>query len=131
MNRKNIDLVQEGEQQKSGEYAVRRSRWTDVIAALVCIVLAFAVWLLVMSRTDNDYFLLEVADPAAGYTYSFSTTHLEVKGSVADLRATDSVAVRVPATAPGTYEVTEADLILPDGISLVSTLKLTVTVSAK
>ena len=123
MNRKNIE--QENERLDNGEYAVRRSRRSNIIAAVVCLVLAFCVWLVVMNAQDTAYLPVEAPEG-----YELSMTSLEVKGTVTAIKKADRIEVRLPpeATEPGTYVLTEQNLIFPDGVRPVEDVYLTVTV---
>ena len=132
MNRKENAPQNDIEKQKSGEYAVHRSYRSNIIGAVICLLLAFVVWLLVMSSEDSDYVATRVLEPQAGYTYTLSAVHLEVEGTVADLRHADYIGVRLPeGVKPGVYELTEADLVLPEGVHLALPLSMTLTVEAE
>ena len=126
MNRKNIE--QENERLDNGEYAVHRSRRSNIIAAVVCLVLAFCVWLVVMNAQDTAYLPVEVQ---GGGAYVLSVSSLEVKGTVTAIKKADRVIVVLPAavSGPGTYVLTEKDLIFPDGVRPVEDVYLTVTVA--
>ncbi len=131
MNRKH-EKIEKGEQMND-EYVVRRSRLSDVIAIIVCIALALTVWVMVMNTEDSDHVFTKVLEPASPYTYELSLEHLEVKGSVSALRHATWIGVRIPeeAVAPGVYQLTEADLIIPQGVRLAEPLNMTLTVSEK
>lgn len=129
MNRKNQSFNETEVQ--NGEYAVRRSRRFDVIALVVCLLLAFIVWIVVMGNDDTDHIALSVVDPADAYVYTLSDVNVEVKGTVAALRHTKEIGVLVEGKTPGVYQLTEQDLDLPDGIHLTEPLALTLTVKAK
>ena len=58
----------------------------NLIAAIVCILLAAAVWFGVMNTEDTDYLTLQVMVPQEGYTYTLSTGVLQVSGKVAVLK---------------------------------------------
>ncbi|MBQ8357250.1 MAG: hypothetical protein IJX39_05510 [Clostridia bacterium] len=131
MNRKTID-TRDVEQQSNGEYAVHRSYRTNIFAAVICLLLAFVVWIAVMTREDSDYVPARVLDPKDGYTYTLSAIHLEVEGTVADLRHADVIGVHIPEGAEeGVFELTEDDLELPEGVHLAGSLDLTLTVEKK
>ena len=116
----------------NGEYAVRRSRFSLVVAAVVCLLLAVVAWLMVMNVKDTKNLPLEVVGAQAGYTYVLSDVELEVSGAVVFLKAAERIEVIVPeqATAPGTYVVSLEDLVLPEGVSLSELTGITLTVSA-
>lgn len=129
MNRKH-QLQNETEQQ-NGEYAVRRSRRFDIIALVICLLLAFVVWVVVMGTEDADHITLSVVDPVSSYTYTLSETYVEVMGNVSDLRLAKEIGVLVKDKGPGIYTLTEQDLDLPEGVYLSEPLSLTLTVEAK
>jgi len=125
MNRKNIE--QENERFDNGEYAVRRSRRANIIAAVVCLVLAFCVWLVVMNTQDTAYLPVEVPE---GGAYVLSMTSLEVKGTVTAIKDADRIRVKLPeGLQPGDEVVlTEQNLIFPDGVRPVEDVYLIVKV---
>ena len=129
MNRKHIDSTTELDQQQNGQYAVERNRKADIIAIVVCLLLAVLVWLVFMNRTESDYVELVVADTVEGCEYSLSVTQIEIEGSVTDLRDITEIKVRLDSHEPGTYSLDEGDLVLPDGVVLSNALNLTVTVT--
>ena len=131
MNRKH-EKIEKGEQMND-EYVVRRSRVSNVIAIVVCIALALTVWVMVMNTQDSDHIFTKVLEPSDAYTYELSLEHLEVEGSVAALRHATSIGVVIPeeAVAPGVYTLTEADLVIPQGVRLAEPLNMTLTVKAK
>ncbi|MBR2010242.1 MAG: hypothetical protein IKA06_00630 [Clostridia bacterium] len=117
----------------NGEYAVRRSRLSLIVAAVVCLLLAVVVWLMVMNVKDSKKLPLEVVGAQAEYTYVLSDAELEVSGAVVFLKMAERIEVIVPeqATAPGTYVIALEDLVLPEGVSLSELTDLTLTVSKK
>lgn len=129
MNRKHLE--QENEPFENGEYAVRRSRRSNIIAAVVCLVLAFAVWLVVMNAQDTAYLPVQISGGQAGVQYVLSVSSLEVKGTVTAIKRADRVTVVLPesVTAPGTYVLTEQNLLFPRGVRPVEDVYLTVTVA--
>lgn len=116
----------------NGEYAVYRSRFSLVVAAAVCLLLAVVAWLMVMNVKDTKNLPLEVVGEQSGYTYVLSDAELEVSGAVVFLKAAERIEVIVPeqATAPGTYMIALEDLVLPEGVSLSELTGITLTVSA-
>ncbi len=130
MNRKheNADLGIE-----NGEHAAHRSRLSLVIAAVVCLLLAVVVWLFVMNVEDTAYVPLVIKGGAANCTYVLSDAELEVSGTVLFLKRADCIEVIVPETCgtPGTYNLTLANLVLPEGVSLTEVPNLTLTVEEK
>ena len=130
MNRKHIDDPNLTEQQ-NGQYAVARNRKFDVVAALICLLLAVLAWLVFMNRTESDYVELVVAEPQAGYVYELSVTQVEIEGSVTALRDVTEIKINLPAPVEGkqVYTLCEANLELPEGIVLSKALTLTVTVT--
>lgn len=132
MNRKLIDSQSTAEQQKSGEYAVSRSRRSTAIAAVICLLLALVVWVVIMGSGDSDYVVVRVLDPSEDFTYTLSVDFLEVEGTVASLRHADYIGVRVPQNAvSGVYRLTVDDLVLPDGVHLTAEPDISLTVRAK
>lgn len=133
MNHKHMDTTGELEQQ-GGEYTVKNSYLSTVIAAVICLLLALLVWIIVMSRPDSDYLSVCVVDQQAGYTYEVSVDMIKVEGKVSDLRHAETVGIRLPENAgAGEYKLSEGqlELELPDGVQLSVDIDLTVTVKAK
>ena len=129
MNRKNAE--QANEPFETGEYAVTRSRRANAIAAVICLLLAFLVWMVVMNARDTAYLPVEVSGGQAGVHYVLSVSSLEVKGTVSAIKRADRISVVLPAAAaaPGTYVLTEKDLVFPEGVRPVGEVYLTVTVA--
>lgn len=131
MNRKLIDSQNDTEQQ-SGQYAVRRSRRSTIIAAAVCLLLALVVWVVIMGTGDSDYVAVCVLEPEEEFTYTLSVDLLEVEGTVGALRHADHIGVRLPQNAvSGVYHLTVDDLVLPDGVHLTAEPDITLTIRAK
>ena len=132
MNR-NPEVETQNEGRQDGEYVVRLSRLSDIIAILVCAVLAVIVWVAVMNATDTDYLKLEILAPDTSMEYTLSETHLEVEGTVAVLRDADSIGISIAAyDKPGEYVINPEQLQLPDGVTLVdSNARLVLTVRQK
>lgn len=128
MNRKHIDPAAETEQQNGG-YAVVHNRKADIIAIVVCLLIAVMVWLVFMNKTESDYVRLVVDKPAQGYEYELSVTQVEIEGRVTDLRDVSEVKVKLPAATEGTFVLNETALALPEGVSLTKSVTLTVTVT--
>lgn len=129
MNHKAIDSQNDIEQQKNGEYAVHRSRRSNIVAAVVCILLSLVVWVIIMDSGDSDYVAVRVAAPQEGYIYTLSVDFLEVEGTVGALRHADYIDVRIPKNAvPGVYRLTVDDLVLPDGVHLTADPDITLTI---
>ena len=130
MNRKheNMDVGME-----ANEYMPHRKHVSTIIAAVVCLLLAFLIWLLVMNTNDTAYVALEITGGTEAYTYVLSDTELEVGGAVQFLKGSKTIKVIVPesATENGTYALQLADLVLPEGVALVEELHLTLTVTKK
>ncbi|MBE6691263.1 MAG: hypothetical protein E7590_08320 [Ruminococcaceae bacterium] len=135
MNRKHIEAQNETDrQQPQGEFAVRRSIRANIIAAVVCLLLAFVVWTVVMGFRDSDHVSVRILNPEEGYQYTLSTDLVEVEGSLAVLRSTEEIGVRlIGDNGDGVYRLSdnELELELPEGIQLTSDIELTVTVKAK
>ncbi len=103
--------------------------YTNVLAALVCLLIAVLVWVSVMNSQDTDYVPLRIENPQSNVTYEFSADNLQVQGKVAALRHLSVIGITVPEGLPnGTYLLTESDLELPDGVHPVGELRLTLTV---
>ena len=132
MNRKHIN---EDISVENGEYAVRHRRKRDVVAAVICLLLALVVWLLVMNVDDTAQITLEVADASETYTYTLSDESLEVTGAVVALKQAkqEGITVKLPegATLPGCYTITPNELILPEGVALTALPELTLTVTPR
>ena len=62
MNRKHI---QEDMTAENGGYAVKSSRKRDIVAAVICLVLAMVVWLFVMNVDDTADVGLSLAGGSA------------------------------------------------------------------
>lgn len=111
----------------------QRNIRANVIAAVICLLLAVAVWMVIMGRNDSDYVRLELRGGSEEFHYELSATVLEVEGKVADLRHAEIVRVYVPKTitGPGEYYITSADMILPKGVAPAGDFSLTLKVTAK
>ncbi len=131
---KENEILKNTEQDQQDEVVEVRHRhvhW-DILAVLLCLVLAFAIWLCVMNTKDTDYvpFRLVVEGEGTDYTYALSTEGTVVEGTVSSLKELFEIDVIVPeGLAPGKYELSEADLDLPEGVYPVGELHLTLTVS--
>ena len=117
----------------NGEYAVRRSRLSLVIAAVVCLLLAVVVWLAVMNVEDTKHLPLVLVGGESQYTYVLSDAELEVSGSVVFLKKAEEIKVIVPeeANSPGTYVIALEELVLPEGVSVSELAGITLTVAEK
>lgn len=126
------DTVKNEEAPKREEHArhAANRRW-DLPVALVCIVLSFLVWLCVMNVRDTEHVSLEVKDALAGYTYELSASSVEVEGNIATLKSVNAIEIEVPVHSAGTYTVPEENILLPEGVSLASNTRITVTVREK
>ena len=60
MNRKIQDTEALQERRENGEFAVHRNYRTTIIAAIVCLLLGFVVWTVVMGFDDSDHIKLQV-----------------------------------------------------------------------
>ena len=134
MNRKHIDTDQ-AKEPENGEYALRRSRRSTVIAALVCLLLAFVVWTVLMGFMDSDHVAVRVLDAPADTVCTPSAELLEVRGALAVLRSTKEIGVKLleDKGGDGVYRLAdgELELVLPEGVALVSDVDLYVTVRAR
>ena len=136
MNRKqHIDTSNQAKEPENGEYALRRSRRSTVIAALLCLLLAFVVWAVLMGFIDSDHVAVRVQNAPADTVCTSSVELVEVRGALAILRSTKEVEVKLleDKNADGIYRLAEGELelILPEGVTLVSDVDLSVTVRAK
>ena len=133
MNHKQIDAPA-GIEQQNGQYEVKRSCKLDVIAAVVCLLVALLVWLVFMNRTETDYVELVIANPQRGCEYELSVTQIEVEGSVIKLRSVSEIGILLDEAALAELDaksvchLDESDLQMPDGVSFSKSLSLTVTV---
>lgn len=120
-------------QYDNGEYAVRRSYRSNIVAIIVCLVLAFAVWIVVMNAEDTNYIPLSISGVPEGYICVLSDSVIEVKGTVLSLKLADKAEIIFPedAKSAGTYSIALEDLVLPAGVSLASGLDITITVEPK
>ena len=140
MNDKEILMEKDAEQEKSSR-APRRSVYGVIIAAAVCIVLAFVVWIGVMNTQDTDFIPVRIEGPE-GYTYELSVDGVEVEGKVADLRQLDEIVVKFnfedlesygyhDPDGDGKGNVNEAFLGLPDSITVTREFVAELTIKAK
>lgn len=123
-------ISENGEQKKAVTTASHRARKVlliDLIALLVCLLLAVLVWICAMNASDTDYVALK---PEAGGVCTFSADLVEVKGPVAQLKNTAVVEVTVKDLAPGVYTLTEDMLKLPKDVHLSGDPHVTVTVGS-
>lgn len=125
-------ILHRGDALREGDEVAARGehRHWDVLALIVCILLAFLVWLCVMNVRDTAYVSLEIKDPAAEYTYELSVSSLEVEGKTAALKRADALMVSVPSV-PGEYTLVAGDIHLPEGVNLTGAPQVKVTVRAK
>ena len=117
----------------NGEYTVRHSRLSTVIAAVCCLILAFLVWIVVMNAEDTKRLPLVLVGGENEYVYTLSDVELEVSGAVLYLKKAEKIEIAVPeeAIAPGTYAIALEKLVLPEGVSLSELTGITLTVSEK
>ena len=119
----------------------RRKMIVTVVAAVLCVLLALAVWVCVMNTQDTDYIPVRVEGPA-GYECTLSVDGVEVEGKVATLRNMDEIVVKLTAAdiedfryfdwdGDGKNEVNELFLGLPDGVQLTREFSAELTVKVK
>lgn len=109
---------------------VERRAWMDVVAVLVCLLVAFLTWLASMNMTSTDYLCIDTSALPEGYV--LSVTEIEVTGRVCDLRGKKTVALRpMSGLSVGTYSVAQEDLILPEGLAVTEMPAIVLTVGAK
>ena len=117
------------------ENAVRHSRRGDIIAAVVCLLLAFLVWMVVMNVEDTaDVALTPVGGDTSAYTYTLSEDSLAVRGRIVSLKKAKNEGVRVEVPdglTEGNYEISRVKLITPDGVVIVEGPDLILTVTKK
>lgn len=123
----------DGEVAEGAQQPKHRNVRAHIVALVICLLLAVAVWIVVMGRTDSDYLRLELRGGEDDMNYELSASALEVEGKVADLRHANVIRVYVPQSIdePGEYRLQWSDLILPDGVVLTGELSLTLKVTAK
>lgn len=122
-------IVPENEENiEKGEYAVKRNLRVDMIAAVVCFLLAFSVWFVVMNLRDTDYLAIDTESLPEGYT--ISVTELEVTGAVASFRNAGKIELQgIPGGLPaGDYTLNESAFSLPEGLELTDAPTVTLTV---
>ena len=127
---KKDNITENGEQKIAATTAARRARKNlliDLVALLVCLLLALLVWICAMNATDTDYVALKAE---AGVSCTFSADLVEVRGPVAQLKKTTEVEVTVKDLAPGVYTLTEDMLKLPKDVHLSGDPHVTVTVGS-
>lgn len=128
MNRKH------GQQETdNSEYTVRRSRLSLLVAAVACLLLSVIVWLFVMNAESTAYVSLELKGGAEGCEYTLSDIELEVSGTVLFLKKAEVIEVIVSEemNSPGTYTLSLANLVLPEGVALTEIPNLTLTVTSQ
>ena len=132
MNRKTTVSTADAEQ-NNGQFAVKRNHKADIVAILVCVLIALLVWLVLMNGVETDIVELVVVNKDPAYEYELSVTQVEVEGSAVDLRKVTEIPVKLPdGLEPGVYRLDDvhgAALLLPEGISLARSLNLTITVT--
>lgn len=124
-------ILPEGEGQQPLSVSAHRTWRMTLLAAVICLLLAFVVWFCVMNASDTDYVCLRVEAPRDGLTYTLSDEGVEVEGPVYALKELNSIGVIIPGHVPGVYTLTAEDLVLPEGVRPVGELQLTLTVSVK
>lgn len=129
MNRKHIEPAPEASQ--NGQFEVVRNRKMDIVAIVVCLLIAVLVWLVFMNTNDSDYVELSIANPADNCRYELSVTQVEIEGTISDLRRVSRIEVILPEGEATEYHLNEGDLVLPEGVTLSKGLNLTVTVKPK
>ena len=134
MDRKHLNTANGLEQQNSGEYTVKSNYRANIIAAVICLLLAFLIWIIVMGRTDCDYISVRVVNGQENYTYALSVDTVKVEGKISDLRRAEEIGVRLPENAgEGEYKLSanQLELELREGVGLSVDIELIVTVKAK
>ena len=133
-NRNEIDVKSADIEQGNGEYAVRRSRRSNIVAIVICLLLALLVWILVMNAEDTARVSLALDAPEGSeYTYELSVDEIEIKGSVAVLKDIEEIVI-VPSeemNKPGVHYVSIDNFELPEGVTLAGMPELTIIVKEK
>ncbi len=129
---KENDILRKSNRVEDTDEVVSRAphRHWDLLVALMCILLAFVVWLCVMNARSTDLIAVRVKDPADGLVYELSVDSLEVEGVTVAVKRAKAILVEVPATV-GEYMITAEQILLPEGVNLTSTPNVKVTVRAK
>ena len=131
-------LVDMDAEQPEGERAAHRKVYSAILAAILCIALALAVWVGVMNTQDTDFIPVRVVAPM-GYECTLSVDGVEVEGRVCDLRYLDELVINlsqedvleVLARFGGEASVSGAFLRLPEGVYLTRAFSAILTVKAK
>ncbi|MBE6595683.1 MAG: hypothetical protein E7644_07790 [Ruminococcaceae bacterium] len=120
-------------EQENGEYAVRRSVKGNIVAAVICLLLAVVVWAVVMNAEDSVEVELQLPQPADGYTYTLSVDGIEIKGKMMNVKRVDAIEIAVPEEfrVAGTHTLTLEHLVLPEGVAPAAAVEITLTVTEK
>ena len=133
-NRNEIDVKTADIEQGNGEYAVRRSRRSNIVAIVICLLLALFVWILVMNAEDTARVSLVLDAPEGSEcTYEISADEIEIKGSVAALKGVEKIVI-VPSkemNTPGVYYVSIDNFELPEGVALAGMPEIAIIVREK
>lgn len=126
MSKQNQNIAEE-----NGESLVHRSRRGNVIAAILCVLFAVAIWAVVMNAEDSTDVELQLPLPAAGYTYTLSDDSIDIKGKIMDIKRVDAIRIVVPKEfqVEGTHTLSLEHLILPEGVSPTTAVEITLTVT--
>ena len=112
----------------------KHRRW-DFVVALVCILLAFLVWLCIMNVRDTEYIGIELVGTQEGYTYQLSVTSLELEGKRALLKSDEAVIYvdvsELNYEKLGEQSINSDCIKVPEGLSLMKASQLTVTITAE
>ena len=122
--------MQNSDKENNGEYIVHRSRTANIIAAVICVLLAVLLWCAVMNIQNTKRIPLTVTGNEQ-YTYSLSATTVSVSGTRAALRGVSEIAVNAENLGEGEYEISTKELKLPAGVRVSSSTKFVLTVRAR
>ena len=128
-------LIDNDAEQAQEERISHRKVYSAILAAVICIALALAVWVGVMNTQDTDYIPVRLVGPE-GYRCHVSVDGVEVKGRVSDLRNLDEIVIELDEQEalrilfPGGGKADAEDYLkLPDGVTIAGDLNAVITVS--
>lgn len=127
-------LQENGVEQESSTPNVHKRVFTTLLALGVCLVLALFVWIVVMNSEGSDYVTVRLPEKD-GVMYELSASEVEVEAAMVQLKQLKYIELSLPEEAAnatkGTFSLTEADLILPEGVRLAGQWNATLTVAEK
>ena len=127
-------LQENGTEQKSSTSNVHKRVFSTLLALGVCLVLALFVWIVVMNSEGSDYVTVRLPEKD-GVIYELSASEVKVEAAMVQLKQLEYIELSLPEAAAnatkGTFSLTEADLILPEGVRLAGQWNATLTVAEK